>query len=294
MLAVMIGGLFLLVPISGGAPPQGFAAELYRTRWVCYAPTGYDPEVVPPITPSLDSIVADLKVLQKAGASGIITYTASVPDIVTGAASLGLKVLLGVWDPGSKTELASAVEEAKSTAVLGTIVGNEGLTFRRYDVNVLRRAMAYMKQETGKPVSTTEIIQAYFTRPELAEMSDYLAVNAHPFFNGRRDPRAGVEWSIKSYEALVKRFPRLPVLFKETGLPTCCAEGLSEDNQLQFYESLSRSVVQFAIFEAFDMEFKRKHAETEANWGVFHADRTPKPAATVIGSRLVQRAVPGR
>lgn len=283
-------GCFSQAPVSESAPQQTFAAELYRIQWVCYAPTGYDPEANPPITPSRDSIVADLKVLQAAGAGGIITYTASMPDVVTGAESLGLKVLLGVWDPGSETELVSAVEEAQSAAVLGTIVGNEGLTFRRYTVDTLRRAVDHMKQVTGKPVSTTEIIQAYFTHPELVEMSDYLAVNAHPFFNGRRDPAAGVEWSIKSYEALVKRFPRVPVLFKETGLPSCCGEGLSENNQQQFYELLSRSTVRFAVFEAFDMEFKRKHAEPEANWGVFHADRTPKPAATVLGRRSVHRA----
>ena len=148
-----------------------------------------------------------------------------------------------------------------------------------------------MRRATGKPVSTTEVIESFFTDRELVEMSDLLTVNAHPYFHSIRDPERAAEWTVKAYDNLVARAAGKPVLFKEVGLPSAGGDGLGEAQQADYYERLGRTHVTFAHFEAFDALFKA--GPVERSWGLFRADRTPKRAASAIASR-VGSACPAR
>src|SRR5712692_6129842 len=65
------------------------------------------------------------------------------------------------------------------------------------------------------------------------------------------------------------------------GLSTAGAPWNSEGYQGEFYRQLLTTTdVQFAFFEAFDALFKQ--GAVEKSWGVFRADRSPKPAATLL------------
>lgn len=285
----------LALPISTGLPvalTDGQATakrakleqQLFSLRWVAYAPTNYNPQVSPPVIPSDESIQADLALLRQAGFDGLITYGASLTAIPRIAEQIGFRgMLLGVWQPGNTTEMAQAKVAAKRDLVMGIIVGNEGLTFSRYKLATLQQAMEEMKRETGKPVSTTEIIEAYFGKPELIEWSDFLAVNAHPFFHRVKEPRQAVAWTSKSYQNLLKRAQGKPLLFKEVGLPTAGEDGLSEEGQAQYYALLTATEVKFAWFEAFDGSWKSWGA-VEPHWGLWRSDRRPKSVVRVIVS----------
>ncbi|MCX6621791.1 MAG: hypothetical protein NTY38_12095 [Acidobacteria bacterium] len=254
--------------------------RLMSTVWVAYAPTNFNPDRNPPILPSEESIRADMETLRGAGFDGLVTYGADVPAVPRIAEEAGFRsILLGVWSPGDREEMRRTKEAAHSARVIGVIVGNEGLTFRRYDLTRLHEAMEEMRRDTGKPVSTTEIIEAYFTKPEIVEWSDFLAVNAHPYFHAIRDPGAAAEWTAKAFRNLARRYPTKPLMFKEVGLPTE-AEGLDEKKQFAYYDALLKTEVKFVFFEAYDALFKS--GSVEQSWGLFRADRTPKPAAALV------------
>jgi exo-beta-1,3-glucanase (GH17 family) len=258
---------------------------LRQTRWVAYAPTSYNPDARPPAIPSDASVSADLQVLRRAGFDGLITYGSELPSIVYLAAQESFSaVLLGVWDPSSQSEIALAVVAARNPVVKGIIVGNEGLMFRRYGSETLRRAMEQVRRETGKPVSTTEVIETFYTNRDLVDWSDFITVNAHPYFHGHRDPVRAVDWTLGAWDRLTRQIPDKPIFFKEVGLPVAGAAENNGQNQSEFYfRLLTTTDVQFAFFEAFDQLYKS--GPVEESWGIFRADRSPKPAAAVLLNR---------
>src|SRR5207249_608190 len=128
--------------------------------------------------------------------------------------------------------------------------------------------------------------------PELAEWSDFLAVNAHPLFHNIQEPKRAVEWTVAAYQRLAEAFPAKPFIFKEVGLPTEGLEELSEQAQLEYYEALTHTPVKFAFFEAFDALFK--NGPIERSWGVFRADRSPKPVLGVVRKRQLRGPGPAR
>ncbi len=268
-------------PVTKGvAPlPARTLVTLPTAIWVAYAPTHFNPNATPPLRPSEASIRTDLQVLHDAGFDGLVTYGAEFPAIPRIAESIGFKaMLLGIWEPGNVDEMRQAKESARSAIVAGVIVGNEGLTFHRYTLPVLREAMDEMRRDTGKPISTTEIIESYSAIPQLAEWSDFLAVNAHPYFHEIRNPIIAAEWTATAYAKVAKRYPDKMLIFKEVGLPTA-VPGVTEKDQFEYYQALQKTPVKFVFFEAFDALFKKGSAER--SWGIFHADRTPKPAAAL-------------
>lgn len=259
--------------------------RLERLRWIAYAPTNWNPASSPPVIPTEDSMRADLKVLRAAGFDGLVTYGASfvsLPRLATEAGFSGM--LLGVWDPRNKVELNQAKESSKTELVCGIIVGNEGLTFTRYNLSELRLAMEEMRRDTGKPVSTTEIFEKYAGIPEIIQLSDFLAVNAHPFFHGVRDPKLAVEWTVAAYRDLAKLSSKI-VWLKEVGLPSGGEPGLSEKNQAEYYALLQKTEVRFCFFEFADQPWKSRPGSAENQWGLWSSKRLPKAVVRVIERR---------
>src|SRR5687768_3010654 len=64
------------------AASSEFETLLPKIRWVCYAPTNYNPDLTPQVLPSDDSIRADMRALRSAGFDGLVTYGAHLPAIV--------------------------------------------------------------------------------------------------------------------------------------------------------------------------------------------------------------------
>jgi len=278
--AVALALVFGLTAVNASATePSDLESQLYGTRWIAFAPTNYNP---PDKLPSASSIREDMRTLRSARFDGLITYGAQLTAVVAIAQEEGFRaVLIGVWDPGSPEELRLAKESARNPIVAGIIVGNEGLMFGRYNAETLRRAMVEMRQATGKPVSTTEVVEYFYTRQDLVEWSDFLTVNAHPYFHGHRDPTRAVDWTLGAWDRLRRHVPMKPILLKEVGLPTKGDSENSEEVQREYYRQLLTTTdVSFTFFEAFDALFK--DGPLEKSWGLFRADRSPKPAATLL------------
>lgn len=270
---------------------KNWEETLLTLRWVAYAPTNFDPGRG--IFPPAESIREDLQVLRDAGFDGLVTYGAENP-VVEPAKEAGFRgVLLGIWDPKNQSEIDLASEVAKDAIVVGLIIGNEGLN-SRYDYQTLKRVMAELARETGKPVSTTEELEDY-SQQRVRELGDWLCPNVHPYWHNITDPSQAVEWTVQQFEQLSEQTNKV-VLLKEVGLPTDGDPRISEDAQAEYYRLLQQTNVHFVYFEAFNQSWKR-HAPVEPFWGLFHGDRSPKKVVQMLrqtrngGKQEVSRAL---
>ncbi len=257
--------------------------KVSEIRWVGYFPTNANPEKGK--EPTIDSLEADLALLRKAKFGGLVTYGCGgvagreLPRAALAAGFEGL--ILGIWDPTNNRELEAAAAASGNRIVLGYCVGNEGLD-DRYSLRELRDSVEQIRRMTEKPVTTTEQIEDY-DDVRLVQLGDWVFPNAHPYFHSVLDPTKAAEWTQRSYDRLSAKTRKF-VLFKEVGLPTQGRPGedLSEENQAQYYNILSKTKVRFVYFEAFDLPWK-DHLPVEPHWGLFEADRSPK----VIGRKLL-------
>ncbi len=279
------------IPPSCSQPvTQSWIQKVNSIKWVAYSSPNPDPSGGYH-QPAAGAIYSDLQTLKKAGFTGLITYGSSGimgKQFLTIAASLGYQgILMGIWSPTNQPELNSAVNAAAMPIVLGYSIGNEGLgdSHSRYSVPDLCSAISDLRAHTGKPVTTSEDIEVYYRWPQLLSVGDWLFPISHPYWHFTKYASDAILWEQHQYDALLDQTDRY-VFFKEVGLPTAGAFGLSEANQDLYYRGLARTDVQFAYFEGFDQPSKAG-ASVEPHWGIFHSDLSPKLLAwNLMGYRL--------
>jgi exo-beta-1,3-glucanase (GH17 family) len=258
---------------------EGWEDKFSKIVWVCYSPPSSDPTRGVEATP--EAISDDLAVLRRAGFTGLITYGSAgvlgreLPALAKSRGFEGL--IIGVWDPANRDEMEAAVAASANPVVLGYCVGNEGLQ-SRYQLPALYAAIDEVRRRTGRPATTTEIVERYADK-NLLRLGDWVFPNAHPYFHNQLVPADAVRWTKTVYDDLKRRGGRF-LMFKEVGLPTAGdAKGeLSEETQESYYLELAKTDVRYAYFEAFDQPWKT-HLPVEPHWGIFKADRSPKRLA---------------
>ena len=278
--------LIILITITAAATSlraevPGYLSEAFRTkRWVAYSPTGKSSK-----PNNIEEIKLDLQTLQQAGFGGIVTYgcdglKGEIPKL---AHEVGIQfVVLGIYDPTSKDELKAA--KALANRVDGFCVGNEGIGMEnRYSMEALRSCIEEMRRWSGKPVTTSEQIEDYFSVPGLIALGDWLFPNVHPFWNGKTTEPGASKWTKERVDELRTKAEGRFILCKEVGMPTrSLDEGVKlpdEQVQAEYYQALRVLEVPFVYFEAFDQVWKNHHP-AEPFWGIFTADRKPKKIAT--------------
>jgi len=251
--------------------------KFHELKWIGYSPTNFNP--AKGIYPSVKSIKKDLRVLKKAGFSGIVTYGSDgifgdIPRMAHDAGFSG--VIMGVWDPNRKEEILNAI--AAKEWVDAYCVGNEGYK-SRYPSELLKKKMRVIRKRTGKLVTTAERIEEYYRKKDLAKISDFILCNAHPVWSGVYEPAKASKWLEEKVRNLKKSLKRRNIkkliIVKEAGCPTKGSKYLSAENQRLFFEKLEATDVNFVYFEAFDQPWKQYHA-FEPYWGIFDSQRRPK------------------
>ncbi len=271
---------FDAIPAScGQAVDSVWIQKVESIRWVAYSSpdpnpgTGY-------YRPEPEAIQADLVALKKAGFTGLITYASSGimgKQLLTIASGLGYQgIIMGIWSPNGIDELNNAANAASLPIVLGYSIGNEGLgdTRPRYSPLQLCSAIETLRERTGKPVTTSEDIEVYYRWPQLLNVGDWIFPISHPYWHFAKYAPDAIQWEEDQYAALRARTERF-IFFKEVGLPTAGAAGLSEANQDAYYRGLAQTDVRFAYFEGFDQPSKTG-SSVEPHWGIFNSDLTPK------------------
>ena len=290
---VLVAGLVTGATSCRTAPAS--QTEIERTPGVAYQPRGFR-EFPTQVYPSRASVREDLEMLHDAGFRRLVTYGAMdvLADVPRIARDVGFDaaIVMGIWDPFSPEELNNA--RAAAPFVDGFCVGNEGLG-ERYDEHELAPQLDYLRQATGKPVTTSEPIDRYLDGPYrewLHEHSDWLFPNVHPYFGGLRTADDAAAFVVARHDALAVVANGKRVVLKEVGFPThrddCCSEAV----QRRFFERLHTTRIDFLHFEAFDQPFKRRSADEpdlEHHWGLFDAQGRPKLAVDWLRREMTSR-----
>jgi exo-beta-1,3-glucanase (GH17 family) len=183
--------------------------------------------------------------------------------------------------------------------VLGVLIGNEGITFKRYEPEDLTLAVARLRKGIPKftpvPVSTSEPLVGYQAKC-VREFGDFLAPNIHPVFDQPQfGPAEAATWAREEAAKLAKQTEK-PVLLKETGFPHDGKPAYTPATQKEFWAAyLKPGVVGWPTgakhvwtyygiaFDAFDLPWKAEETKLpiEKSWGLFSAQRQPYPALSV-------------
>jgi exo-beta-1,3-glucanase (GH17 family) len=292
-------GFVLLVMFNGVAgqgvtesptsPMLQLVRKIEEGRWVSFTPTHYDPTRQPPLQPSADDMRRDLETLRPYfdclityGLGGVLNQ---VPQIAKNLQYRG--IIIGIWDPFSKTEIQRACDLAKAGLIDAICVGNEGLG-SRYQWSQLEPIMRDLRTSTGLPVTTTEQIEDYGDPRLLA--TDFLLPNIHPLWHNQTTSATAANWVDGRVRALEKAAPGKPLLVKESGFPSAGPAYCTEQMQADFYSLLAERAkvtpsFYFAYFESFDQFWKNEQfsgSNVGPHWGLFRSDRSPK----LVVSRL--------
>jgi exo-beta-1,3-glucanase (GH17 family) len=298
----LLAGVFFGGLAPARADISALTNEIDNGHWVPYVATEAAPNRQKQA--SRDSIVADLNVLKKRGFTAISTYGCDnnmLENIIPEECDrLGLKMIIGVWDPYKTSEIDAAVRAAnKHKCVLAVSVGNEGGCVNQSEVNpnsdkryTFARAVEVeneIRSRTGKPVTSVEQFEKY-TNKTLMDGGDFLMPNIHPFWNKAWEPHRGVEFTMEKYMWL-RNLSSKPIICKEVGYPTSStpdypkgrteATPMNEDVQATYFKELATKPIHFMYFEAFDCNWKDWNA-TEKHWGIYNNNRTPKKTVSIL------------
>lgn len=308
-LITILLSLLLLPTLAGAEPDSRFPLFAYLTgpspaAMVTYTPSELDPrQEANQGRLKTSSIRADLEVLRPAF-DGLILYgyhEACTPRILAVAKDLKFRaILLGIWNPKSAAEVDGVAELARQYEkdfALGVLVGNEGITFGRYEADDLNNAAARLRSKLPKtiPLSTSEPLVGY-QKDFIRAFGDFLAPNIHPVFDRSGfGPAEAANWAREEAAKLAKQ-TRKPLLLKETGFPHGGKDAYTTETQKAFWTAylkpgmLSRpegspDIWQFhgVAFEAFDLPWKSEESgmAIEKSWGFFSPKREPYPAFSV-------------
>jgi exo-beta-1,3-glucanase (GH17 family) len=280
-------------------------AWLGQVRFMAYTPSEFRVVHGEPIPASPASIAEDLRVLRP-HVDGLITYSVAngLDEVVRLAQEAGFRaVILGIWSPGDRAEVATAIGLARQFPglVRALVVGNEGLFWERYTWGEVNNAMARLRRAVPHvALTTSEPMGSYLgPSPRLGcEHQDFLLPNIHPIFEPWFRP-GSLTQAVDFVLDIQSRLYRLcgkHVLIKETGVPSAPSNaGFTPARQRTFWRALIRRLrseehVSMALFEAFDAPWKideiardsGRRDEREAAWGWFTTDRSAKSVVDVL------------
>ena len=293
--------------VAADAPDERFPLYAYLTRptaaMVTYTPSELDPrQEANQRRLATSSIRADLKALRPAF-DGLVLYgyhEACTPRVLAVAKELKFRaILVAIWDPKSAAELDGVAALAKlheKDFAIGVIVGNEGITFKRYEPEDLTIAAARLRRKLPKtvPLTTSEPLVGYKSK-FVRDFGDFLCPNIHPVFDrpNLAAPDAAA-WARKEAASLAGTAKK-PLVLKETGFPHAGKPAYTPESQEAFWAAylkpgrLARAkedgvwVFHGVAFEAFDMPWKSVESglAIEKSWGMLSPKRVPHPALSV-------------
>jgi len=298
--------LCLTLHVATAAEPAALSLVDYLSGSPPASMIAYTPAELDPRNPANQSRLAtsalqkDLVALRPAF-DGLILYgyhEASTPRTLAIAQELGYRaVLLGIWDIKSTAEIdgvAELAQQYRGQLAIGIIVGNEGLTFGRYEEVDLKIAEQRLRYRLGNtvPLTTTEPLVGY-QRPVVKAFGDFLCANIHPVFDRPNlGPVEAAAWAREEAAKLTSETGKF-VIVKETGFPHAGKPQFTPESQREFWQAYlapGRSAAvgnSFAFhgvaFEAFDLPWKSEASglEIEKSWGLMNPQREPYPSFDV-------------
>jgi exo-beta-1,3-glucanase (GH17 family) len=275
-------------------------------HWITYEPLSYNPYQSP--NPNITMMDMELQWIHNAGFDGIITFTSrdnfsEIPEL---AQKHDLRVIMGIWNPNDLNEVTLAI--SKRELVDAYVIGHNGLynliagNPNLYTKDDLIRVIRYVRYKTGRPVSTTEMIQRYIDNPFLYSIGDWVFPDAH--IKLKADMNANyvnesIKYTLEIASAVSEQAERgeKPILLKMVTFPHNGFSGATYTSQAEFYRLLldskrdtitdMSSDICVSVHSAFDSSWKTDYPfyEWDIYTGLISDSGVPNPAAIEITKR---------
>ncbi|SCW00020.1 LAFE_0B07690g1_1 [Lachancea fermentati] len=199
------------------------------------------------------------------------------------------KVLLGIYNIDDISTGVSRISETCNgdfSKIYAVSIGNELINSGLKTVSQIGSALNTARTELNKigyngPLVSVDTLVAVENNLELCELSDFLAVNSHAFWDGNVEPSNCGPWLKNQISSLQNKCGSTKeVLITETGWPT---EGLnfqsctpSVPNQAACIQSIVETLgSQVILFTLYNDYWKQPGPyKVEQYWGIFGDDKT--------------------
>ena len=241
-------------------------------------------------------IERDMKILSKY-TDCVRTYSTNGPqgDVLPIAASVGMKVLLGIWistdDKRNQVEIDRALEMANKhpEAVRAIVVGNEVLLRREMLGDRLVNTIKAVKARTNLPVAYADIYEFWRRNPQVGQAVDIALLHILPYWDDPH-PVSIDDVFEKVVHPVIKNakeiaIPGKPIIIGEIGWPSS-GRTRSEAvptlvNEARFMRTLAANAdalgVGYNLIEAIDQPWKRiPEGTVGAYWGILDKNRELK------------------
>jgi exo-beta-1,3-glucanase (GH17 family) len=268
-----------------------------QLRGIAYGPfrEGQSPEWG--IYPTLDQVRQDMPLLRLVANGARIYGCQHSETVITATREASLPLALGAWMSGNSAEdsaeIACAASQAQANShITSIVVGNESILSGQLTVAQVCSYTQQVRDATGLPITTAEPWHIWIDNPALVACVDYLLVHIHPYWECQPIENA-VGFVQEKHAQVGVQYPGKALVIGETGWPTagsgreghCGVMSIPTPDQQSlfatgFLDWAEQEGVDFYYFEAFDEPWKCTggRAEVECHWGLYDADRAPKPA----------------
>lgn len=211
-----------------------------------------------------------------------------VPNVYKSAKSMGVKVMLGIWNIHKVEDEASKIIaglggdwDIVHSISVGNELVNNGQAHPAQVIKAVRQAREVLRKAGYKgPVVTVDTFIATEKYPELCEESDYCAINAHAFFDSTMEAKDAGKWLEKTVKQVKSKLSKPKhIVVTETGWPMNGAvNGLAVpglENQKLAIDSIKKTFADhpgdIMLFSAFNDLWKEKTMTTfnaDQYWGI--------------------------
>ena len=269
---------------SASSDYDGAASNGYKAKGITYSPYTSSGQCK-----SGSDIESDISKLTGFDVIRVYAPDCSCVEHIMSAMADGQKIFPGLFYVDSLSSdidlLATQVEGSSQgwAGVHSIAVGNEWVNSGTYSVAQVSAAVssgrALLKDQgyTGLVV-TVDTLVAYQNNPELCEISDYISVNSHPFWDGNVQPGNSGPWLKQQIENISNICnDGKTVLITETGWPhqgdtygSCVP---SRANQVSALKSIQDTIGDQAFFFTYEDDLWKTDTtgyNVEKYWGIFN------------------------
>ncbi|EGW34870.1 uncharacterized protein SPAPADRAFT_57962 [Spathaspora passalidarum NRRL Y-27907] len=268
--------------INGGS--NAGAAAAVGSKGITYSPYTKTDQCK-----SASDVASDIAKLSNFDVIRLYSTDCSGIENVLSAMSSHQQLFLGVWNvdsvQGELQDIVTAISGSSRgwSAVHTIAIGNERVNAGAATVadiqNAVSQSRVFLKQNAPQytgPIVSVDTLVAVVGNPALCEVSDYLAVNSHPYWDGGVQPENSGPWLQQQIANLQNVCGKdKQVLITETGWPTqgdtfgSCVP--SVPNQVAAIKSIVNSLgSQVIMFTMYNDYWKDPGPyNVEQHWGIF-------------------------
>lgn len=207
-----------------------------------------------------------------------------VKNVLPHTRKYGMQLMVGIYDVDNLNQqcnMLSDIVKGDWSGIHSVSLGNEfilaGKKTAQQMVDITKAARACLRGKGfNGPVVSVNVFYEVLQNPLLCQEQDYIAVNCHPFFDGKVLPENAGAWVANMRKQVSAKCGGKYVLITETGWPTQGASNgqcvPSKENQSKALSSIGSACSDGVVFfTAFDDTWKANNPATfnaEQHWGV--------------------------